>query len=107
MGLMEELLHLEGNVPVILSIKRRGGAYCKELEHELGAHAYTVKRSVEDLKRLQVVREVDYEGKVPNVKSWLILTDLGNSVADCLLDCQRKLGAISERTNHERRKSHP
>lgn len=95
MRLLKELFCFEGNVPILLFIHENGGAYTKQLEHALASHIYTVQRSVEHLKGMGLIDEKPYRGKIPNVKSWFVLTEKGSTVSDCLIDCQKKLGKIS------------
>lgn len=106
MSVMQDLIALEGNVPILLDIRENRRAYQKQLERRVGVSGETIKRSVEYLLSTGFLKEEAYDEKVPNVRSWLVLTELGESVADCLVECQRKLGAISKRTENERRKGH-
>ena len=92
---LEELLTLEGNVPIILLLRKSGQLYQKELERTVGVHGETIKTSVMFLAKKGILEEVPYAGKVPNVKSWLALTSLGEEVADCLNGCRRKLSKIN------------
>ena len=94
MALLNELLALQGNVPIILDLKEHVQVYQKQLERRIGVSGETIKRSVDFLLEKGFIKEVPYDGTVPNVKSWLVLTDLGDKIGSCLLDCKRKLSGI-------------
>lgn len=101
---IEELLELEGNVPTILALKQLDKAYFNQLEHKLGVHSLTLKRSISFLLDRGIVTQLPYDGNVPNVKSWLTLTDFGDGVANCLIECQKTLGSIATRMEGNHRK---
>ena len=94
MTLFEGLLVLEGNVPIILDLKEHGRAYQKELERRVGMAGQSIKRSVDFMLEQGFLQELPYDGKVPNVENWLVLTELGERVGDCLADCRKKLSAM-------------
>lgn len=94
MPLLNELLALQGNVPIILDLKEHVQVYQKQLERRIGVSGETIKRSVDFLLEKGFIKEVPYDGRVPNVRSWLVLTDLGERVGDCLADCRKKLSAM-------------
>jgi len=91
---LQELLAPEANVPVILMLKDVGRAYQKQLERKIGVHGETIKKSVTHLIEIGFIKKIPYDGKVPNVDSWLVLTELGERVGDCLADCRKKLSAM-------------
>jgi DNA-binding HxlR family transcriptional regulator len=97
MALFKELLAFDGNIPIILDLEENGRAYQKQLERRVGVTGDTVKRSVDYLLKNGLVKKVAYDGKVPNVDSWLELTELGKEVGHCLQDCRRKLSRASRR----------
>ena len=96
MSVFKELLALEGNIPIILDLKEHEQAYQKELERRVGMGGQSIKRSVCYLLEKGFIKEIHYDGKVPNVDSWLVLTNLGELAGACLLDCKKKLSTVRD-----------
>lgn len=97
MPLFKEILAFDGNIPIILFLEENGRAYQKQLERRIGVSGDTIKRSVDYLLKSGLIKKAPYDGKVPNVDSWLELTELGKEVGHCLQDCRRKLSRASHR----------
>lgn len=94
MTLLKELLALEANIPIILDLREHRRAYQKELERRVGMAGQSIRRSVDSMLEQGFIKEVAYDGEVPNVDSWLELTVLGEQAAECLADCRKKLDAM-------------
>lgn len=104
---LHELMRFEAAVPTILALREIRQAYLTQLQHRLEVGNVTLKRSVKFLLDKRLAAEVPYDGEVPNVKSWIVLTPLGERVADCLLEFQRKLSVMAERVDDEHRRERP
>jgi len=97
MSVFKEILALEGNILIILDLKEHKQAYQKELERRVGMGGQSIKRSVCFLLEKGFIKQIDYDGKIPNVECWLVLTDLGELAGACLLDCKKKLSTVRNR----------
>jgi len=90
--ILGELLGLWANVPLLLTFRRMERAYMKELEYELHCHYDTVKRSATYLLEAGLIEEMPSDRGIPNVMMELKLTPLGKEIADCIQDCETKVG---------------
>ncbi len=104
MPVLQDLLALGGNIPILLDLNDHGRAYQKELERRLGVASETVRRSVSDLLDKGYVKEIPYDGKIPNVGAWIVLTDIGERIAEQLVDCQKKLRSVAAQSNKDQRR---